>query len=484
MSDSSLICTHLYVSTDSIHVLPPNDDSSIIYESGKSSADFINGKQYYLKIQTFTNTSGTEGGSGLSISKLFWCLIPPTLYFTYPTTTITTTSCNAQATYITHAPSDVSDSAQQYQFTLYSGAGSVVQSSDIIFGSGSRVGDTNTYNISYNFNGLLPDNAYYITVQITTNQGTVVNARTSTFIVSITTPTLGKAVVINDACSGYISVTSNLSESYSGNITKILVKRQDVDDVNHKWISLYSKSINNAGDMNFTFIDFFNQYGKIYQYALVPVITQQQGGVSVEVEGGYTKSVPVKSVFDSVYITDGIGSQRLKAGVAYESMQYQQVTGVHNTIGGKYPIVVTNSNVGYHSGSISAQIMPEKFYSKNGNVDLSGYAYLMTSEMQKLCNQDGNVLVAKLQTYDLLSRTSMVEQRNVLEQFLTNKKPKVIKDWNGNMWLVMFVDNLDISFDNSWGMGMAVVSGNWVEIGNPNDESDLENLGLIDLGGV
>jgi hypothetical protein len=33
-------------------------------------------------------------------------------------------------------------------------------------------------------------------------------------------------------------------------------------------------------------------------------------------------------------------------------------------------------------------------------------------------------------------------------------------------------------------MGMAVVSGNWVEIGNPNDESDLENLGLIDLGGV
>jgi hypothetical protein len=75
----------------------------------------------------------------------------------------------------------------------------------------------------------------------------------------------------------------------------------------------------------------------------------------------------------------------------------------------------------------------------------------------------------------------MVEQRNVIEQFLTNKKPKVIKDWNGNMWLVMFVDNLDISFDNSWGMGMAVVSGNWVEIGDPNSEVDLQSLGLITI---
>jgi hypothetical protein len=75
----------------------------------------------------------------------------------------------------------------------------------------------------------------------------------------------------------------------------------------------------------------------------------------------------------------------------------------------------------------------------------------------------------------------MVEQRNVIEQCLTNRKPKVIKDWNGNMWLVMFVDNLDISFDNSWGMGMAVVSGNWVEIGDPNSEVDLQSLGLITI---
>jgi hypothetical protein len=481
IATNALICSHLYVSTESLHEVPPNTDSSWVYASGKTSADFTNGKQYYAQIQTYTNINGTQGASGLSSAKVFWCLMAPNLVITYPTSNINTTSCNVQARYTTNAPADVSDAAQQYKFTLYTGNGVEFQSSGVISGSGSQVGTSNTYNISYNFNGLLQDNVYYAEVEIVTHNGTVVNTRSSNFIVSITTPTLSKAVVINDGCNGYISVTSNLSGSYSSNITKILVKRQNVDDVQHNWITMYSKAINNASDMNFTFIDFFNQYGKIYQYALVPVITQRQGNITVEVEGGYTKSAPVKSIFDGVYITDGVGTQRLKAGVAYESMQYQQVTGVHNTMGGKYPIVVTNSNIGYHSGTISAQIVPDKFYSTNGNVELSGYAYLMTSEMQRLCNQDGNILVAKLQSHDLLSRINMVEQRNVIEQFLANKKPKVIKDWNGNMWLVMFVDSLDISFDNSWGMGMAVVSGNWVEIGDPNSEVDLQSLGLITI---
>jgi hypothetical protein len=254
-----------------------------------------------------------------------------------------------------------------------------------------------------------------------------------------------------------------------------------VDDVTNTWLTLYSKSINSAEDMNFTYIDFFNQYGKIYQYALVPVITQQQGGITVEVEGGYTESVPVKSVFDGVYITDGLGSQRLKAGVGYESMQYNQITGVHTPIGGKYPIVVMNGNIGYHSGTISAIIVPDNFYNANNSTGSFVYEYLSTAEMQSLCNQNGDILLAQIQLHDLLSRTSMVEQRNVLEQFLTNKKPKVIKDWNGNVWLVMFVESLSVSFDNSWGMGMATISGNWVEVGDPTTEVDLQNLGLINI---
>ena len=98
LSNNSLICTHLYPSTESIHELPPNNDASMMYASGKSSANFVNNKQYYAQIQTFTNTGGTEGGSGVSVAKLFWCLPNPSLAFDPIDPQIATTTYNATAT--------------------------------------------------------------------------------------------------------------------------------------------------------------------------------------------------------------------------------------------------------------------------------------------------------------------------------------------------------------------------------------------------
>ena len=216
LSDNSLICTHLYVSTESIHELPPNTDGSIVYESGKSSADFANGAQYYAQIQTYTDTNGTQGGSGLSVAKMFWCLGDPTLTVTTIPSTISTTSYNISATYTDTSASVVSNIIQQYQFNLYSATGSLLQSSGVVVGSGAQQGTSDVYDISYNFTGLNVGSSYYVTVNVTTTQGMSVNAQSGTFTVSIDTPTLGEATVINNACDGYISVTSNLSGEYGG----------------------------------------------------------------------------------------------------------------------------------------------------------------------------------------------------------------------------------------------------------------------------
>ena len=216
LSDNSLICTHLYVSTESIHELPPNTDGSIVYESGKSSADFVNGAQYYAQIQTYTDTNGTQGGSGLSVDKMFWCLGDPTLTITTIPSTISTTSYNVSATYTDTSASVVSNIIQQYQFNLYSATGSLLQSSGVVVGSGTQQGTSDVYDISYNFTGLNVGSSYYVTVNVTTTQGMSVNAQSNTFTVSIDTPTLGEATVVNNACDGYISVTSNLSGEYGG----------------------------------------------------------------------------------------------------------------------------------------------------------------------------------------------------------------------------------------------------------------------------
>lgn len=449
LSDNSLICTHLYVSTESIHELPPNTDGSIVYESGKSSADFVNGAQYYAQIQTYTDTNGTQGGSGLSVAKMFWCLVNPTLTITTIPSTISTTSYNISATYTDTSASVVSNIIQQYQFNLYSATGSLLQSSGVVVGSGTQQGTSAVYDISHNFTGLNVGSSYYVTVNVATTQGMSVNAQSNTFTVSIDTPTLGEATVVNNACDGYISVISNLSEEYSEGITNILVKRQDVDDVSGGWLTLYSQPISQASDMDFTFIDFLNQYGKTYKYALVPLLTQTQSGVEVEVEGGYTVSDEVQSVFDGVFIADSTGSQKCKANVGYGNVDMNQVVGSITPIGAKYPIIITNSYNQYHNGSISGTIVPDDYYF-NGN----------------------------------LSRIDMVKKRNELEQFLTNKRVKVIKDWNGNIWLVMIMGNVSCIFNNSYGMGIVDFSTNWTEVGDPTNQQDLQATGLINVGGV
>ena len=245
------------------------------------------------------------------------------------------------------------------------------------------------------------------------------------------------------------SEQGNIELSYHIPITNLLVKRQDVGDVSGNWLTLYSQPITQASDMDFTFIDFTNQYGKTYKYALVPLLTQTQSGVEVEVEGGYTVSDEVQSIFDGVFIADSTGSQKCKANVGYGNVDMNQVVGSITPIGAKYPIVITNSQNQYHNGSISGTIVPDDYYF-NGN----------------------------------LSRIDMVNKRSELEQFLTNKRAKIIKDWNGNIWLVMIMSNVACSFDDNYGMGMVSFSADWLEVGDPTHQQDLYNAGLINVGGV
>mgnify|MGYP001773459211 CR=1 FL=1 len=67
----------------------------------------------------------------------------------------------------------------------------------------------------------------------------------------------------------------------------------------------------------------------------------------------------------------------------------------------------------------------------------------------------------------------------VLQAFLTNKKPKVLKDDNGREWLCVITTPPTISYDNNYGRGAITVDAGWTEIGDANSEDDLQNAGLI-----
>lgn len=252
--------------------------------------------------------------------------------------------------------------------------------------------------------------------------------------------TIMNASFVNSTNAGNLDYVTN-------EVSKILVKRREVGVLNSPWIILFEIPVINSEGLSFNIRDYFNANDTMYEYALVPVLQQEQSGITVEVEGRYEVTDQVMSQFDGVFICSRDNYYKLYAGVQYDSMTTTQLTGVHETLGSKYPIVVTNSNTAYHTGGVTGTIL----------------------------NKDYNTT----HTFD---RKKIVEARNELEQFLTDKKPKIIKDWNGNIWLVIFTDNLDTSYANEWGMGMADVTGRWTEVGDPTNEEDLRYAGMI--GGV
>ena len=75
----------------------------------------------------------------------------------------------------------------------------------------------------------------------------------------------------------------------------------------------------------------------------------------------------------------------------------------------------------------------------------------------------------------------MVEKSELFDAFIKNGKPKIIKDWNGNIWLVKIVGDISTSYNNSYGMGVMDTSFSWVEQGQYDNQEDLYRNGLTTI---
>ena len=255
VTTNELIVTHTYTGTQSIHVLPSNTDSSMEYATGKTSADFTNENQYYARIQTFTNKGATQGGSGISVSSLFWCLLAPTIAFDSITSPIDTTSYNFIVKYNTNITTaqNVTNKLQQYQFDLYDGSGKLESTSGSIIGSGTPTTVPQQYQIEYNFTGLNNNETYYAKVTCVSTEGMIVTAQSATITVQTNVGTFNKAKVSNNACNGYISVISQITNiEGKTNVEDISGLQGEIDLRNGKYVTW---------DSGFTFPT-VNSYGQ------------------------------------------------------------------------------------------------------------------------------------------------------------------------------------------------------------------------------
>ena len=109
-----------------------------------------------------------------------------------------------------------------------------------------------------------------------------------------------------------------------------------------------------------------------------------------------------------------------------------------------------NSNMNYHTGSIGAYALGDGLYMDDTQLQLD---YLSTSADGLLSTASGDYIVVTIESHTgELNRQEIVILRKRIGDFLTNKSPKIIKDWNGNMWLVMFTSDIELSFVNDWGI--------------------------------
>lgn len=229
---------------------------------------------------------------------------------------------------------------------------------------------------------------------------------------------------------------------YGGNVNftealvnSVRIKKRTGKDKRFK--TIFEKDIKCNEDFSIELMDYYEPLGSI-DYAYVPVIS---GG-----ESAYITNT-VQSDFEHFFLVERDASYPMRLSVKpTETMVYE--TKNIKPLGRKYPIMVVNGNTGYYSGEIECLFM----------------------ELDKQEQADAG---------------AANEYRKRIYRMLTNSKPKLLKDYDGNLRLITI--NADISesersylYHQDGGFTHVLSRFSWIETGDAYDVFDLYHNGFID----
>lgn len=216
------------------------------------------------------------------------------------------------------------------------------------------------------------------------------------------------------------------------NTSELLMKRRKKDSTD-PWYIVHVQSIQSSDDFNFITYDRFAAANTFYEYAIVPIINGAQGEIITQ------------EVFSDFYGIRLLDKNICYKNIVEDTLSYKRFnsTGVVNTMAGKYPYVINNSENNYNYGSLS------------------------TIFLQIKCNKEQEEYMEDF------------EYRRKLIDFLTNHKAKVLKKFTGEIFLIK-VDG-DVSMDDGDSYMMPTTSFEWLEIGDTESNADMYSLGLSDV---
>lgn len=216
---------------------------------------------------------------------------------------------------------------------------------------------------------------------------------------------------------------------YSSDIvTEVRLKKRKLGDFN--WQTIFARKINNDDNFGVLHYDYYEPSNTKIEYGYFVV----KYGLTEEL---VTTSV-VDSKFDHYFICDADVSYPIIANIS-NAVTYNRESAIVTSPGRKYPYVINNGISGYYSGTLTALLAPVT--GREFNVE-EGWKF-----------------------------------RNMLDEWLSNGQAKVLKSFEGDVWLVNIVNSIPRTAGDRYDLCETTIE--WVECGDVNRSSDLYSHGLI-----
>lgn len=211
-------------------------------------------------------------------------------------------------------------------------------------------------------------------------------------------------------------------------VSSVRIKRRKNNE--HIWFTMWDIPIETNDDFSFELVDRYAQGSQDYYYAMIPVINH--------IEGNINKN-EIRSEFNNYFILDRDVSYQIIFNTSL-SLELNKNIGVVNTLGRKYPFVISNGMSQYKTGSFQFALCPMINCEPNSE-DIYNY-------------------------------------RTQFEEWLTNGKPKILKDWTGQIYMMDITNSIPIDLTYHQLPSYQV---QFTEIGDPLSEDDMYNNNMIDV---
>lgn len=214
----------------------------------------------------------------------------------------------------------------------------------------------------------------------------------------------------------------------------VVVKCRKIGTFN--WTVIYTKEINDVEDFKINIKDYFRQSNSDYEYMIVSVCNG--------IENSYVTEM-VKSIFNGMYVCDKDNLFGTIFNIDSINTETVNLSSVLELANNKYPSISSNSSANYETGNASGVFM--QLNEDNEEIDSIASAQYLKS----------------------------------IKNWLNNKKPKILKFYDGRIWLISVSGNIAesaVDTDND----IRKLSFNWIEIGNVESMETLYNFGLSTVG--